>query len=98
MNDDFECIAERTLFLSDRETKQKTEIRIQIGCPYWVEPKTEAACPLAIHGLFGRLPDIHGVDLMQALELAISFTENVLKGEVEKHMVCWSSGENYYDE
>jgi hypothetical protein len=97
MENDFTCIVERTLVLHDSETGQKGEIRLAIGQPYWTDPGMEAACPVAIYGYFGRLPDIRGIDPMSALSLAIKFLESLLEGLPETRKVLWPSGESYFD-
>jgi hypothetical protein len=92
----FIAIVERTLVLHDHEKGQRSEIRLAIGQPYWTEPGFEAACPVAIHGHFGRLADIRGIDPMSALMLAIKFLESLLKGLPEARTVHWPSGEAYF--
>jgi hypothetical protein len=96
MEEAFTAIVERTLVVHDHETGQKGEIRLAIGQPYWIEPGFEAACPVAIHGYFGRLADIRGIDPMSALTLAIKFLESLLKGLPETRTVHWPSGEAYF--
>lgn len=98
MENDFACFVERTLVLQDIETGQKGEIRLAIGQPYWTDPPLEAACPVALYGYFGRMPDIRGVDPMSALVLAIEFLESLLKGLPATQKVSWPSGEAYFDE
>jgi hypothetical protein len=98
MEDEFASVVERTLVLHDCETGQRSEIRLSIGRPYWVDPGMEAACPVAVYGSFGRLADIRGIDPMNALALAIQFLESLLKGMSETRTVYWPSGEKYFDE
>ena len=97
MENDFEKIVERVLIVDDAETGKQREIRIQIGRPYWTEPEIEAACPVAIEGYFGRLADIHGIDPLNALKLAINFVDTVLKGLPKTQKVFWPNGESYFD-
>lgn len=94
---DFECIVERRLVLHDLKTGQKGEICLAIGRPFWTDPGQEAACPVAIYGYFGRLPDIHGIDPLSALSLAIKFLETMLEGLPATQKVHWPSGESYFD-
>lgn len=98
MKDEFPSIVERILVLRDTETGQQDEIRLAVGHPYWTEPGLEAACPVAIHGYCGRLPDIRNIDPMSALATAIQFLEKMLEGLSETRRVCWPSGEAYFDE
>lgn len=94
--EDFTVVVERTLVLHDHETGQRGEIRMAIGQPYWTEPGVEAACPVAVHGYFGRLADIRGVDPLSALTLAIKFLEALIEGLPETLAVHWPSGEAYF--
>jgi hypothetical protein len=93
--DDFPVIAERMLDMLDMESKQSVRLRILIGKPYWVDAGDEAACPVAIHGLVGRVSDIHGVDLSQALELAIAFVNSLLNSISPLKKLTWTDGEPY---
>ena len=94
--EDFTVVVERTLVLHDHETGQRGEIRMAIGQPYWTEPGVETACPVAVHGYFGRLADIRGVDPLSALTLAIKFLEALIEGLPETLAVHWPSGEAYF--
>lgn len=78
-------VAERKLIMRGKDREER-EIHIKIGRPYEVS-KGEAACPLAIDGLYGRLPDIRGVDTFQALGLAMKFVQLTLKAWEKKGAV-----------
>jgi uncharacterized protein (DUF2062 family) len=90
--------AKRDLLMTCKNTKEQTNIQIVIGFPYWIQNNTEAACPVAINGLNSRLSDIRGVDFIQALELAILLTSNLLKSINATHLITWLDGEPYFDE
>ena len=55
---------------------------VQIGQPYRVQ-EMEWACPVKIRGLYDRLPDVRGVDSLQALCQAASLVRSLLEGYVE---------------
>jgi hypothetical protein len=99
MDDNFEVYAERILILNDAVLAQKREIKIQIGKPYWTEPDVEAACPVAIRGLIGRVNDIRGIDFVDAMKQTIGFIETYLQGvDVTGKTLYWPDGERYLDE
>jgi hypothetical protein len=93
--DDFPVIAERMLNMLDIASKQSVQLRIVIGKPYWVDEGNEATCPVAIHGLVGRVSDIHGVDLSQALGLTIVFVNSLLNSILPRKKLTWTDGEPY---
>jgi hypothetical protein len=55
------------------------DVQVRIGCPYQIS-ETEAACPVAVDGLYENIPDIHGIDTFQALILAIEFVRSIMTG------------------
>jgi len=94
---DFEILAVRDLLLHNQATGKSEKIEITLGKPYWVEDGISAACPLVIDGLVGRVPDIVGIDFMQALQLALSLVENILQSVQDEKSVHWPDGEPYSD-
>jgi len=90
-------IAETSMIMRDKDGK-KREIHIKIGRPYRVS-HGEAACPLTIDGLYGKLSDIRGVDTFQALSLAMKMVQLTLKAWEEKGAVFLISedGKEYPD-
>lgn len=86
-------IAERKL-LVQQPNGEKKEVIVKIGAPYWVTQGEEAACPVAIEGLYEKLPDVHGVDPYQALELAMQLTQTLLVSS-ENQKVLWPDGKPY---
>ena len=55
---------------------------VEIGQPYRVQ-EMEWACPVKIRGLYDRLPDVRGVDSLQALCQAASLVRSLLEGYLE---------------
>ena len=92
---DFEVLAIRELLLHHEATGKTEKIKVTLGKPYWVEEGVSAACPLVIDGLAGRMPDIVGVDFMQALQLALSLIESILQSVQGEKSVKWPDGEPY---
>jgi hypothetical protein len=74
-------IAERTL-LCIKPSGDRIPVTIRIGKPY---PASDVdwACPVALEGLESRLPDIHGVDSLQALMLAQRLVLQLMTGVIE---------------
>ena len=61
---------------------QRYTLVVEIGQPYRVQ-EMEWACPVKIRGLYDRLPDVRGVDSLQALCQAASLVRSLLEGYVE---------------
>ena len=59
----------------------RSQVTIQVGRPYLLEDG-DAACPVALLGLHDRLHDVHGVDSLQALALALALVRKLLGGFV----------------
>ncbi len=70
--------AERRLWAIDA-TGREFALTIAVGEPYRVDGG-DWACSVATEGLFDRLPDIHGVDSWQALQLALRLVASLLTG------------------
>ena len=68
---EFVLLAERSLFLVEKETDQRKPITVRLGQPYWTEHGIEAACPVLVEGMLVGRSDIRGADLLDAVELAI---------------------------
>ena len=58
-------------------------IELEIGTPYQCEPG-EWACPVALTGLYDRLAEARGVESFQALCMAISLAQDLLRGFRDK--------------
>jgi len=76
-----ELIAERTIYAIDKDSRG-FEIQLMVGKPYQVSP-TEWACPVAMMGLHGVFPDMHGIDSWQALMVSLKLIGDVLAYFVE---------------
>lgn len=88
-------LAERTLLLQ-RPDGERDKIVVRLGAPYWVTRGEEAACSVEVEGLYETLPDVHGVDLYQALELAIQLTNTLLMSAHSKRQkLLWPDGKPY---
>lgn len=80
----------------EREDRSRQLIVVRIGKPYWVSENVEAACPVQIEGLYSKLADVHGVDLYQAVQLAMQLAETLLGSAAgKKQRLLWPSGERY---
>jgi len=85
-----ELIAERVIYAVDNDSRG-FEIRLMIGKPY-PDPPNAWACPVAMVGLQGAFPDMHGVDSWQALTLALQVIDRLLTYFVE------DGGKLYWEE
>lgn len=57
---------------------RKGNLTIEVGLPYQVCTE-DAACRVAIIGLYDHLADMHGVDILQALCLALRLARTLLQ-------------------
>jgi hypothetical protein len=60
--------------------EDRVQITVEIGTPYECESPGEWACPVKVEPLYPLLRDIHGIDSLQALCLAIRLAETLLTG------------------
>lgn len=60
-----------------------------------MEVGVEAACPVAFWGDIGRVNDIRGIDLMDALRQAITFVDAYLEGGSDGKEFFWPNGEKF---
>ena len=90
-------MAERSLLLVESATGQRKTVTAKLGQPYWVEEGVEAACPVFIEGMLSGPSDIHGMDLLDAVECALGFINSYLKDSPEGTL-CWPTGEPYADD
>ena len=65
-----------------RLSGESLDVTITVGRPYSDSGRTR--CPVSLEPLYGRLPDIEGVDSWQALQLAMELVERLLRSEVER--------------
>lgn len=92
---EFPVLVERSLKFQLVPNGVLSDVVIQVGYPAWVEPNLEAACPVAIHGMEGRIPKIRGVDQMDAIKNALLFIENYLTDRGDKGKFFWPNGDEY---
>lgn len=97
MNDQFPVLVERRLKIRLAPNGEERDLLIQIGKPYSTGNEDDAACPVVMDGLFGRLADIHGIDAMDAIRLAIELVEKTLQGKSTELQVLWPNGEPYFE-
>lgn len=90
-------IAERKLIVEVIATGERKDLTIRIGMPYWPPNEEFASCPIEWDGLFDRVADAKGIDLVQALQQA-SDIDSMLERLRTKYNFYWSSGEGYFDE
>ncbi len=88
-------IVERVLHAQSRQSKERITIKIGLGAPYWTEEGIEAACPVTFEGIYGRQPDIRGIDPMDALRNALRLTDKLIEGAREDYELFWPDGETF---
>lgn len=69
-------------------------VSVEIGVPYRVQPG-RWACPVAIEGIWGRLPDAQGADALQALCLAIGLAQGCLQTFRDKGGALQIGGQDF---
>ena len=87
-----EVVAEREL-IGETVARGRFPVRIRIGKPY---PASDVdwACPVAVEGMEWPFPDMHGVDSLQALTLALYIARQSLEDFLEKGgTLFWPEGE-----
>ncbi len=92
---DMNIIAERVLSARSRASGAEVSVKAAIGAPYWVDVGIEAACPVSIEGLQGRINDIRGIDPLDALRNAVGVLEKLLAGALEDYELYWPDGEPF---
>jgi hypothetical protein len=95
MKKPFKVLIERQLILRNQDTHSKAKLRILIGIPRWTKKGKEAACPVAIEGWLGRVADIRGIDPLNAMEMALYFTNSLLKDFPPPKKLTWPNGDPY---
>jgi hypothetical protein len=93
-NDQFTVLVERRLKIRTLSDGKEADLVIRIGMPRVIEANGDAVCPVSIDGLFGRLPDIRGIDEMDALRSAIELVEKSLRGRTAEE-IMWPDGQPY---
>ena len=89
-------IAERQLILEVIETGERRSLTVRIGQPYWDEERHVGRCPVEYIGLFDRLSDAVGADLIQALHLATDI-DGMLEPQTNKYRFYYPDGQLYFE-
>ena len=71
-----DAIASRTVLAADANGCE-SELTLRVGRPYAVSPE-ECACPYEMRALHDRLPDIHGIDSRQCVQLVLKLQRHVV--------------------
>jgi hypothetical protein len=66
-----DVLAERRLTMVGNGVAGQQEVALQIGIPRWTKVGEEAACPIAIKGLYDEMPPARGRDFFDALVQAV---------------------------
>jgi hypothetical protein len=89
------AIGVRKLLLERKSDGARRVVTLRVGRPYWIKKNVEAACDVEAKGLFSDRRAIHGVDTLQALELAAGFMTVLLKGLTRHYRIYWPDGYRY---
>lgn len=95
IKDQFPVLFERRLKMRRSPNESFTDIIVEIGHPYWVEPDRQAACPVAIRGYIEQVNDIHSIDFISAMKEAIKFVDTFLEQPAHGETFFWPDGEEY---
>jgi hypothetical protein len=82
MDKEPEYFAERT-FAGRTSNGNQLTIRLRIGKPH-AAAEGDWTCPVSIEGLRNHAADIHGIDSLQSLVLALGFARSVLADFLDK--------------
>jgi len=88
-------IATRLMNARVRQSGEEITIKISIGRPYWIQEGFEAGCPVTFEGLYGKQPDIRGIDPIDSLRNAIKLIDSLLSGAQTEHELLWPDGEPF---
>lgn len=88
------CIAETHLILEHIETGERRNLVVRIGMPYWSPEDSFASCPREYEGLFDKVADAKGMDLVHALHLATDI-DSMLKFQTN-YKFYYLDGEPYF--
>lgn len=97
-------IAKRKLLYSIKGESTQREFTVNIGAPYLLEKELvsfncdpgAASCTIEFDGLRERSIEVHGIDLLHALQMAVDI-DPYLKGMQNKYNFYWSTGEPYFE-
>ena len=86
-------VATRTL-VGRVPTRGEFDITASVGMPYRCEGG-DWACPVSLRPLFDDLADIHGIDSLQALRLAIELVHTLMQDFIQKGGALFLDGEEF---
>jgi len=97
-------IAERVLLYSLKGKQDRNKLIIKISEPYLLEKGAvnfafdhgSAGCRIELEGLNESSIDVHGIDMLHALTLAVDI-DPYLKNMENKYDFFWLSGESYFE-
>jgi len=101
-----EWIAERKLLVTKKGDDKRSELSIQIGCPYKVEPGSVnfdvdegvSGCTIEITGLENVFrEEVYGADQLQAIQLATN-VDPLLRWLGKQYDLFFPSGEPYFED
>lgn len=87
-------------YAARRKMKGKNEdgsyfdISIQIGIPVESQEFNSWACSIKVNGIQGDLPDIHGIDSWQSIQLAQKTIRGILRSYIKKGGELYVFGES----
>ncbi len=86
-----DIVAEREIFVIFPKGEKK-KLNISLGKPYQTGAN-DWACPVLLEGMYKNLQDVHGIDSWQALTLAMSLIQQLLRGFLaDGGKVYWEEG------
>ena len=98
-------IAERHLLFSEKNDGSRKNLTIRVSAPSVVKPEAvnfpvdgvASVCRVEVIGLTEYSHDVHGMDSMQAINLA-SDIESLIRRLSSNYDIFWATGEPYFDE
>jgi hypothetical protein len=100
-----EFVAERELLFSLKGESQRHPLVVRVGYPYLLD-KTNAnfafdvgaaGCTISFDGLDATPAQLHGIDSLHALALAVDIDRH-LRGMSKDYNFYWSTGEAYFED
>lgn len=97
-------VAEREILYSLKGQHDKKKLTVRIGAPYLIEKdsvnfafdKDAACCTIEFDGIDEKNIDVHGIDTLHALTLAVDI-DPYLRGMKDKYDFYWPTGESYFE-
>lgn len=99
-----QTIAERNLCFSLKGKHERKTFAVRVSAPRLVDDSANfsfddgaAVCTIEFNGLNESSFEVHGIDSIHALALAVDIDTH-LKGMSKKYDFYWLTGEPYFDE